>query len=58
MALRIRVDRTTVEAFVGEGRYVHTHQAFGLPGDDRLASYSSGGPAVFKDMTILEYQLR
>ncbi|MFE1951559.1 glycoside hydrolase family 32 protein [Streptomyces sp. NPDC059524] len=55
--VRVFVDRTTVELFVGDGRHVHTHQAFPLPGDDRIALYSSGGPAVFEDLRIITYDL-
>ncbi|MBO1330045.1 glycoside hydrolase family 32 protein [Streptomyces sp. VRA16 Mangrove soil] len=57
LAVRILVDRTTVEVFLGDGRHVHTHQAFGLPGDDVVALYASGGPAVFGDVEIVEYGL-
>jgi levanbiose-producing levanase len=53
--LRILVDRTTVEVFVDDGRYVHSSQVFAPPGDDGLALYSSGGPATFHDLTITEF---
>ncbi|MEV4687320.1 glycoside hydrolase family 32 protein [Microbacterium sp. LWH3-1.2] len=53
--LRILVDRTTVEVFVDDGRYVHSSQVFAPPGDDGIALYSSGGPAVFHDLTITEF---
>ncbi|MFZ3566310.1 glycoside hydrolase family 32 protein [Streptomyces sp. BH097] len=57
LELRVLVDRTTVEVFVGDGRHVHTHQVFGLPGDDRVALYASGGPAVFGALEIREFAL-
>jgi levanbiose-producing levanase len=53
--VRILVDRTTVEVFVDDGRYVHSSQVFAPPGDDGLALYSSGGPATFHDLTITEF---
>ncbi|WP_228479458.1 glycoside hydrolase family 32 protein [Microbacterium atlanticum] len=53
--LRILVDRTTVEVFVDDGRYVQSSQVFAPPGDDGLALYSSGGPATFHDLTITEF---
>jgi len=53
--LRILVDRTTIEVFVDDGRYVHSSQVFAPPGDDGIALYSSGGPAVFHDLTITEF---
>lgn len=53
--LRILVDRTTVEVFVDDGRYVQSSQVFAPPGDDGIALYSSGGPATFHDLTITEF---
>ena len=53
--LRILVDRTTIEVFVDDGRYVHSSQVFAPPADDGIALYSSGGPAVFHDLTITEF---
>ncbi|WP_308289101.1 glycoside hydrolase family 32 protein [Microbacterium trichothecenolyticum] len=53
--LRILVDRTTVEVFVDDGRFVHSSQVFAPPGDQGVALYSSGGPAVFHDLTITEF---
>jgi len=53
--LRILVDRTTIEVFVDDGRYVHSSQVFATPGDDGLALYSTGGPATFHDLTITEF---
>ncbi|MBW9111704.1 glycoside hydrolase family 32 protein [Microbacterium ureisolvens] len=53
--LRILVDRTTVEVFVDDGKFVHSSQVFAPPGDQGVALYSSGGPAVFHDLTITEF---
>lgn len=53
--LRVLVDRTTVEVFVDDGRYVQSSQVFAPPGDDGIALYSSGGPATFRDLTITEF---
>ncbi|MDR7188727.1 levanbiose-producing levanase [Microbacterium sp. BE35] len=53
--LRILVDRTTIEVFVDEGRYVQSSQVFAPSGDEGIALYSSGGPAVFHDLTITEF---
>ena len=53
--LRILVDRTTIEVFVDDGRYVHSSQVFAPPGDNGIALYSAGGPATFHDLTITEF---
>jgi len=53
--LRILVDRTSVEVFVDDGRYVHSSQVFAPPGDDGIALYTSGGAATFGDLTITEF---
>lgn len=53
--LRILVDRTTIEVFVDDGRYVHSSQVFAPPGDAGIALYTWGGPAVFRDLTITEF---
>jgi levanbiose-producing levanase len=53
--LRILVDRTSVEVFVDDGRHVHSSLVFPEGGDDRIALYTDGGPAVFNDVTIIEY---
>ncbi|MFH8252318.1 glycoside hydrolase family 32 protein [Microbacterium sp. B2969] len=53
--LEILVDRTTIEVFVDDGRYVHSSQVFAPPGDRGLALYTSGGSATFHDLTITEF---
>jgi len=53
--LRVLVDRTTVEVFIDDGRYVHSSQVFAPPGDEGIALYTAGGPAVFGDLTITEF---
>ncbi|MFI8949772.1 glycoside hydrolase family 32 protein [Streptomyces sp. NPDC053750] len=53
--LRILVDRTSVEMFVDDGRYVHSSQAFPYLIDTGLALFTIGGPAVFRDVVIREF---
>ncbi|QRY39935.1 glycoside hydrolase family 32 protein [Microbacterium hominis] len=55
VTLRILVDRTTIEVFVDDGRYVQSSQVFAPAADRGLALYTSGGPAVFHDLTITEF---
>ena len=54
--LRILVDRTTIEVFVDDGRYVHSSQVFANPGDDGINLYSSGGAATFSNVTVTEFE--
>jgi levanbiose-producing levanase len=53
--LRILVDRTSVEMFVDDGRYVHSSQAFPYLIDTGLALFSIGGTAVFRNTVIREF---
>ena len=53
--LRILVDNLSAEVFVDDGRFAHSSLVFPEPGDDRLALYTDGGPAVFNDVTITEF---
>ncbi|MEU9601842.1 glycoside hydrolase family 32 protein [Streptomyces sp. NPDC048109] len=53
--LRVLVDRTSVELFVDDGRYVHTSEAFPYVIDDRLALFTVAGRAVFRDTVIREF---
>ncbi|MEW2511452.1 GH32 C-terminal domain-containing protein [Streptomyces sp. NPDC046870] len=53
--LRILVDRTSVEMFVDDGRYVHSAEVFPYLVDDRLALFSAGGTAVFRNTVIREF---
>ncbi|MGW3463575.1 GH32 C-terminal domain-containing protein, partial [Streptomyces olivaceoviridis] len=53
--LRILVDRTSVEMFVDDGRYVHSAEVFPYLVDDRLALFSVGGTAVFRNTVIREF---
>ncbi|WP_326762534.1 glycoside hydrolase family 32 protein [Streptomyces phaeochromogenes] len=55
--LRILVDRTSVEMFVGDGRYVHSSQAFPYLIDTGLALFSIGGTAVFRNTVIREFTM-
>lgn len=54
LRIRILVDRTSVEVFVGDGRVVHSHRVFPLPGDNRIRLYSQEAAATFGDLTIRE----
>lgn len=58
LKLRVLVDRTSVELFVGDGRRVHSHRVFPLPGDDRIQLYAYDGGATFRDLTIREIRVR
>lgn len=53
--LRVLVDRTTVEAFFDDGRYVHSMQAFPYTVDQGLALFSTDGAAVFRNTVIREF---
>lgn len=53
--LRILIDNLSVEMFVDDGRYAHSSLAFPEPADERLALYTDGGPALFRDFTITEF---
>lgn len=54
LAVRLLVDRTSVELFVGDGTVVHSHRVFPLAGDDRIRLYAHGGEAVFGDLRLRE----
>ncbi|MEU7305867.1 GH32 C-terminal domain-containing protein [Streptomyces sp. NPDC007206] len=53
--LRILVDRTCVEMFVDDGRYVHSSEVFPYLVDDRLALFTAGGTAVFRNTVVREF---
>ncbi|MCD9879793.1 glycoside hydrolase family 32 protein [Streptomyces guryensis] len=53
--LRILVDRTSVEMYVDDGRYVHSSEAFPDPADTGLALFTIDGPAVFRNTVIREF---
>ncbi len=55
--LRILVDRTSVEMFVDDGRYVHSCEAFPYLIDTGLALFSIDGTAVFRDTVIREFSV-
>lgn len=55
--LRILVDRTSVEMFVDDGHYVHTTQVFPYLLDTRLALFTIGGSAVFRNTVIREFSV-
>lgn len=52
--VRLLVDRTSVELFVGEGDSVQSHRVFPHDGDDGIRLYTRGGPAIFRALTIRE----
>jgi levanbiose-producing levanase len=52
--MRVLVDRTSVEVFFDDGRYVHTHEVFPPPEDAGIALYTIGGAATFGGVTIRE----
>ncbi|MFJ5228567.1 glycoside hydrolase family 32 protein [Kitasatospora sp. NPDC088391] len=54
--LTVLVDRTSVEYFVDDGRYVHSDEVFADPADDGLKLFTAGGPATFAHLTVTEYQ--
>ncbi|WP_030611967.1 glycoside hydrolase family 32 protein [Streptomyces fulvoviolaceus] len=53
--LRILVDRTSVEMFVDDGRYVHSVEAFPYLADTGLALFTIDGTAVFRNTVIREF---
>ncbi|MGC0333973.1 levanbiose-producing levanase [Streptomyces sp. SAI-170] len=55
--LRILVDRTSVEMFVDDGRYVHTSEVFPYLIDTGLALFTIEGKAVFRDVVIREFMV-
>ena len=57
LKIRILVDRTSVELFVGDGRVVHSHRVFPLEGDDRIRLYAHEGQATFRGLTIRELSI-
>lgn len=54
LAVRLLVDRTSVELFIGDGTVVHSHRVFPLSGDDGIRLYAHGGTAVFADVRVRE----
>lgn len=55
--LRILVDRTSVEMFLDDGRYVHSSAAFPYLVDSGLALFTVDGKAVFRNTVIREFKL-
>jgi levanbiose-producing levanase len=54
LSVRILVDRTSVELFVGDGRVVHSHRVFPVEGDNRIRVYAHEGQATFRGLIIRE----
>nr|WP_246300823.1 GH32 C-terminal domain-containing protein [Actinopolyspora biskrensis] len=53
--LRALVDRTTIELFLDDGRYVHSHLVFPDPTDTGVTLFTVGGAAVFSSVVIREF---
>jgi len=54
VSIRLLVDRTSVEMFVGHGRTVQSHRVFPLAGDDGIRLFARDTIADFRDVTIRE----
>lgn len=54
MRIRLLVDHTSVELFLGDGRIVHSHRVFPLDRDNRIRLFAHGAAAVFADLTVRE----
>ncbi|WP_229383475.1 glycoside hydrolase family 32 protein [Microbacterium allomyrinae] len=54
VAIRLLVDRTSVELFVGNGRSAQSHRVFPLAGDAGIRLFARGATAVFREVTIRE----
>ncbi|MGB4779190.1 glycoside hydrolase family 32 protein [Microbacterium sp.] len=57
-AIRLLVDRTSVELFVGDGLTAQSHRVFPFAGDDGIRLYARGSAAVFRDVTIRELSVQ
>ncbi|CAM5640879.1 levanbiose-producing levanase [Streptomyces purpurascens] len=57
VTLRALVDRTSVELFLDDGRYVHSTAAFPYLVDTGLALFTVDGRAVFRNTTIREFEV-
>jgi levanbiose-producing levanase len=54
--LRILVDRTTLEVFVDDGKYVHSSLIFPDPEDTGIALYATDGTATFANLTVRRFR--
>ena len=54
LTIRILVDLSSVEMFIGDGRVVHSHRVFPLKGDNAIRLYAHEGAAIFRDLAIHE----
>ncbi|WP_285726913.1 glycoside hydrolase family 32 protein [Psychromicrobium xiongbiense] len=57
LTVRILVDRTSVEFFIGDGTIVHSHRVFPLEGDNGIRLYANDGQATFQNLTIREIRM-
>lgn len=55
--LRVLVDSTSVEMFVDDGRYTHSHEVFPYLVDTGLALFTIEGRAVFRNTVIREFMV-
>ncbi|MGW2570811.1 glycoside hydrolase family 32 protein [Streptomyces sp. NPDC001537] len=55
--LRILVDRTSVEMYVDDGRYVHSSEVFPYLVDTGLALFTIDGSAVFRNTVVREFNV-
>ncbi|MGW3122502.1 glycoside hydrolase family 32 protein [Streptomyces sp. NPDC001107] len=55
--LRILVDRTSVEMYLDDGRYVHSSEVFPYLVDTGLALFTIDGTAVFRNTVIREFNV-
>ncbi|RPF30625.1 GH32 C-terminal domain-containing protein [Streptomyces sp. TLI_185] len=55
--LRILVDRTSVEMYIDDGRYVHSSEVFPYLVDTGLALFTIDGTAVFRNTVIREFSV-
>lgn len=53
-SVRLLVDRTSVELFVGDGWSAQSHRVFPFAGDDGIRLLARRASAVFRDVTIRE----
>lgn len=52
LKVRILVDRSSVEVFFGDGRFVHSHRVFPLSTDSGIKLFVSGGKATYKNLVV------
>ncbi|MCY8198442.1 2,6-beta-fructan 6-levanbiohydrolase [Bacillus subtilis] len=53
--VKILVDKTTIEVFVGDGKTVFSNEVFPKPEDKGITLFSDGGTASFKNITVKHF---